>query len=129
MKLKILKAELIFQIVVILACSIWFGLQPLKNDSNFVVLYILLFLAISNIVGFLIRIFTYKSDLMAYYFFGVIFYLISLILIGLTDQELDSAFLKIYLVVGSLVISLYYTVSGFFILKEIRLNSKKNILH
>ena len=120
MKLKILKTELIFQIVVILACFIWFISGQLKSDGFLILLYILPILAISNILGFLVRIFTYQSRLMVYYFFGAIFYLLILGLMGLIDQVSNSTFFKIYLFGGSLLISLYYTISGFFIIRENR---------
>lgn len=86
-------------------------------------LYVLIFLAISNTVGFLIRIFTYKSNLMAYYFFGVTLYLLTLGLAVVIDQAFESSFFRIYLFGGSLLLSSYYTVSGFFIIKEISSNS------
>lgn len=126
MKLKILKTELIVQIIVISACLIWWSSQLVKSNSSFVVLYILLFLAISNIIGFLVRVFTYHSKLMIYYFFIVIFYLPSLFLISFVTEEFTSIFFKIYLVGGSLLISLFYTVFGFYIIKKLQLDIQLN---
>ena len=123
MKLKILKTELIIQILVISICFIWFVLEHLKTDSYFIMLYVLIFLAISNTVGFLIRIFTYKSKLMAYYFFGVIFYLLTLGQAVVIDQAFEAAFFRVYLFGGGLLLSFYYNVSGFFIIREISSNS------
>jgi len=124
MKLKILKIELAFQILLFLACGIWFILGGLSQNTSYILFYILPLLALSNLVGFLIRIFTVKSKWMMYYFFAVLIYLTTLFLMALSGESPTSTFSKAYLFGGSLLLSLFYTISGFFILKETKRNSE-----
>ncbi|SEF50275.1 hypothetical protein SAMN05421847_0156 [Halpernia humi] len=125
MKLKILKVEIVIQILILIACSIWYAIN-FNHNPFFILLYILLILAFSNFIGFLVRVFTVKSNWMKYYFFIIIFYLASLYILG-AIFDVENYFFKFYLIVFSLLISLYYTFSGFYIIKELKLssNSKK----
>ena len=124
MKLKILKIELTVQILLFLACSIWFVLGGLSQNTSYILFYILPLLALFNLVGFLVRIFTVRSKWMMFYFFAVLIYLAILVLMALINVNPTSTFSNAYLFGGSLLLSLFYTISGFFILKETKQTSE-----
>lgn len=118
MKLKILKTELIFQILVILACTTWFLVRGIQDNYFYILVYIFPSLAAVNFLGFFVRIFTVRSKWMAYYFMAVLIYLPILFLLWGMYESSYFFILKIYFYAGSVLISLYYTVSGFFIIQD-----------
>lgn len=125
MKMKILKTELIFQILVLLACFIWFLVTGIHDNYFYILFYIFPILAAANFLGFFVRIFTVRSKWMAYYFMAVIIYLPILFLLWGMYESSYFFISKIYFYAGSVLISLYYTVSGFFIIQDQRINLKK----
>ncbi|MEC5156296.1 hypothetical protein [Chryseobacterium sp. MP_3.2] len=118
MKRKILKTELILQIIFIFACLIWFILIGMHENEFYIFFYIFPLLAATNFLGFFVRIFTVRSNWMAYYFLAVLIYLPTLFLLSLMVASSTSAFYKIYFYGGSLSISLFYTITGFFIIQD-----------
>ena len=123
MQRKILLLELLIQATILISCFLSFFLKIVGSGNYFEIIYVMIILAVANIVGFFIRIFTYQSRLMAYYFFAVIAYMLSLFILSLLGNVINNAIFNIYFYGGSLLLSFYYTISGFFILKEINKNS------
>lgn len=118
MKLKILKTELIIQIVFNFASLIWFVLIGLHENEFYIGFYILPLLAAVNILGFFVRILTIRSKWMVYYFLAVLIYLPSLFIMSALLGTFTSILYKIYFFGGSLLISLFYTLSGFFMIQD-----------
>ncbi|SFH91290.1 hypothetical protein SAMN05443292_0753 [Halpernia frigidisoli] len=117
MKTKILKIELAIQLLIILASLVYYFFNV--KDGFFIIFTILPILAVSNFIGFLVRIFTIKSKFMMYYFFIVLIFFLSLYIFG-SFLNLNDEFFMLYLIIISLLISLYYTLSGFYLIKDLK---------
>ena len=124
MKTKILKIELAIQLLIILASLIYYFFNV--KDGFFIIFTILPILAVSNFIGFLVRIFTIKSKFMMYYFFIVLIFFFSLYIFG-PFLNLNDDFFMLYLIIISLLISLYYTLSGFYLINDLKSKSQINI--
>ena len=124
MKRKILEIELLGSITILLYCFLWFFLDIFDTVNDYEILYIMIVLALANFIGFFIRIFTHQSYLMGFYFFGVIAFFLLLFIILFLGASPDNIFFKIYFYGGSLLLSFYYSISGFLIIREIVNNSR-----
>lgn len=123
MKKIILNIELLIQIAILIYSFQVFFLDTFNGSKNHQIASIMVLLALANFGEFVIRLFTHRSALLAYYFFGVIAYISILVIASSFTNVVENIFFDLYFYGGSIVLSLFYTVSGFFILKEIKANS------
>lgn len=125
MKLNILKAEAVFQALLSLG-SLFYVIDRYFREVLISEFFIALFFAgLSNLLGFLIRISVVKSILHRYYFFGVIFFFISLYVITSLTVDSNVDFGVYFMGAGGIFFNICYLVYGFYIIKNYHEEEKK----
>lgn len=117
MKLNILKAEVIFQSLVSIVSTLYIIIDYFQKNSGMGFFIALFFVGISNLLGFLLRVFLFSSKFNRYYFFGVTLFFVILYLSSMLtmDSRIDMVFY--FMGIGGVLFNIYYLLYGFYIIK------------
>lgn len=117
MKLKILIAELTFQMMLTLGSIIYLINDYFQKDQISEIFIALFFVGLANIVGFVLRISVVKSCFHPYYFFGVIIFFLMIYLMSKFDPAVN--FVMYFMQAGGFLINIYYLIYGYLTVKKL----------
>lgn len=118
MKLRILKAETIFQTMVSFAGLVYICLDyNQKPISKFFIA--LFFVGVSNLLGFLLRILMSKSKFHQYYLFGVILFFVTIYFAAVFSSDFNRDLILYFIGIGGVLFNIYYIVYGFYLNKSL----------
>ncbi|SDI60965.1 hypothetical protein SAMN05421846_110116 [Chryseobacterium taeanense] len=117
MKLKVLKAEVIFQLMVSLIGLLYVTVDYSQKSAGMTFFIALFYVGISNLLGFLLRVSLFASKFNRYYFFGVILFFVILYLVSIftMDSRIDMVFY--FMGIGGVLFNIYYLLYGFYLIK------------
>lgn len=114
-KLKILRIEVIFQLILTIVCALLWLIFSLDSDIDYIVAGSLLIVGIFNVSGFIFRIIIVKHKLNVIYgYLVLLFFIVLFSIYGTISNSLDGLYIQI---LGS-VFNLFYVGYGFIILKN-----------
>lgn len=111
-KLSILKIETILQSIISAAAAFFF-----LSDWNMFILFGLFWIGVSNIVGFLIRIFLIQSKFNIIYSAAVVLFFLLLGFFASFTTFLDEYFVHFIFIFG-ILLNLFYIFYGFILIKN-----------
>jgi hypothetical protein len=117
MKLNILKAEVIFQMIVSFVSLIWIIFDYAQKTEGADFFIALFFVGVSNLLGFLIRISLIASKFHRYYFFGVILFFLTLYFATALCVDSKIEYVFYFMGVGGVLFNIYYLMYGFYLIK------------
>ncbi|MGE4513669.1 MAG: hypothetical protein AB7E26_07675 [Chryseobacterium sp.] len=117
MKLKVLKAEVIFQLMVSLIGILYVIVDYSQKNSRMAFFIALFYLGISNLLGFLLRVSLFTSKFNRYYFFGVILFFVILYLASLLMIDSRKEMVFYFMGIGGVLFNIYYLLYGFYLIK------------
>jgi hypothetical protein len=117
MKLKILKVEVIFQLMVSLIGLLYVIIDYSQKSVGMAFFIALFYVGISNLLGFLLRVSLFTSKFNRYYFFSVILFFVILYLASIlaVDSRIDMVFY--FMGIGGVLFNIYYLLYGFYLIK------------
>ncbi|SEN10526.1 hypothetical protein SAMN05421856_11627 [Chryseobacterium taichungense] len=122
MKLTLLKAEVIFQLVVSLIGLLYVIVDYSQKNSGMAFFIALFYVGISNLLGFLLRISLFASKFNQYYFFGVILFFLLLYFISILTVENRIDMVLYFMGVGGVLFNIYYLLYGIYLIKAAQKN-------
>lgn len=117
MKLKILIAELSFQILLTVGSIIYLINDYIQKDQINEIFLAMFFVGLANLLGFVLRISISASKFHRYYFLGVITFFLLLYLLTQIKSEMN--FTINYMQIGGLIFNMYYLIYGFITVKKL----------
>lgn len=120
MKLKILKAETIFQTLVSFAGLIYIFIDYDQAIAKFFI--VLFFVGVSNILGFLLRVLMSKSKFHQYYFFGVILFFVIIYFTVVFSLDSNRDLIFYFMGIGGVLLNMYYIAYGFHLIESYQPN-------
>ena len=118
MKNNILKAEVIFQILVSLISLLYVMADYQQKTLGSEFFIALFYVGVSNLIGFLLRVSLSKSKFHRYYFFGVILFFIILYILAVSVIDSKTDFIMYFMGAGGVLFNIYYLAYGFYLAKN-----------
>ncbi|MFY7844318.1 hypothetical protein [Chryseobacterium gambrini] len=122
MERKILKGEVIFQTVVSLVFFLPVAVNYYQKTQRSEFFIALLFIGISNVFGFLVRISLFASKFHRYYFFGVLIFFQLLFVAVLLFNDSKIEYVLYFMGIGGVLFNIYYLIYGFYNVKTMQQN-------
>ncbi|SMP21165.1 hypothetical protein [Chryseobacterium profundimaris] len=119
MKLRILKAETIFQTMVSLAGLVYICLD--YNQKPIAKFFIaLFFVGVSNLLGFLLRVLISKSKFHQYYVFAVILFFVVIYFAAVFSSDSNRDAILYLMGIGGVLFNIYYIAYGFHLFESLQ---------
>lgn len=122
MKRKILTGEAIVQTVISLVFFLPMIVDYYEKTQRSDFFIALLYVGVSNLIGFLLRVSLSKSRFHRYYFFGVLIFFQLLFVAVLLFNDSKIEFVLYFMGIGGVLFNIYYLIYGFYNVKTMQQN-------
>ncbi|MCQ4141316.1 hypothetical protein [Chryseobacterium sp. EO14] len=120
MERKILIGEAIFQTIVSFISLLYVVSDYIQSENPTEFFIALLFIGISNVLGFLVRISLFASKFHRYYFFGVLIFFQLLFVAVLLFNDSKIEYVLYFMGIGGVLFNIYYLIYGFYNVKTMQ---------
>lgn len=122
MKRKILTGEAIVQTVISLVFFLPMIVDYYEKTQRSDFFIALLYVGVSNLIGFLLRVSLSKSKLHWYYFYGVLLFFQLLFVAVLLFNDSKIEYVLYFMGIGGVLFNIYYLIYGFYNVKKMQQN-------